>query len=45
MLKAIIFDLDETLVDSREAIVNWWRPFFKEYLKIPFPPLEQRYHF
>jgi AHBA synthesis associated protein len=45
MLKAVIFDLDETLVDSRESIVNWWRPFFEEYLKISFPPPEERYHF
>jgi phosphoglycolate phosphatase-like HAD superfamily hydrolase len=41
MIRAILFDLDETLADSREAILHWWRGFF-EALGHPFP--EDRQH-
>ncbi len=37
MLKAVFFDLDETLTDSREAILDWWRGYF-ECLGRPFLP-------
>ena len=36
-VRVILFDLDETLVDSREAILDWWRGYFAEADE-PFPP-------
>jgi len=44
MIQALIFDLDETLVDSREAILAFWRGLFAR-LGRPFPPEEQHFLF
>ena len=42
MIRAVFFDLDETLTDSRDAILDWWRGYW-EALGQPFPPAERQH--
>ncbi len=40
MLRAVIFDLDETLISSAEAIVSFFRKLY-DYIDMPFPEAEK----
>jgi len=44
MLKAVIFDLDETLISSADAILIFFRRLF-EYIDEPFPVDKQEYFY
>ena len=44
MLKAVIFDLDETLISSADAILIFFRKLF-EYINEPFPVDKQEYFY
>ncbi len=41
MLKAIIFDLDETLIGSADAILHFFRQMY-DYIGLPFPEDQKR---
>jgi len=44
MLKAVIFDLDETLISSADAILKFFHKLF-EYIDEPFPTDKQEYFY
>lgn len=44
MFGVILFDLDETLTDSRDVILDWWRDYFAE-LGDEFPTSSQQHLF